>query len=38
MSDLAKSRLDIQVVPATVERWPDLEQLFGKNGASAGCW
>ena len=24
--------------PATRERWPDLENLFGKNGANAGCW
>lgn len=24
--------------PATPERWPDLENLFGKNGANAGCW
>ncbi len=28
--------LDIQ--PVTVERWPDLERLFGPNGADAGCW
>ena len=24
--------------PLTPERWPDLEQLFGPNGAYAGCW
>jgi GNAT superfamily N-acetyltransferase len=24
--------------PATPERWSDLESLFGKNGANAGCW
>jgi GNAT superfamily N-acetyltransferase len=24
--------------PATPERWPDLEALFGKNGACGGCW
>jgi GNAT superfamily N-acetyltransferase len=24
--------------PLTAERWPDLEKLFGKNGACAGCW
>jgi GNAT superfamily N-acetyltransferase len=23
---------------ATPERWTDLETLFGKNGANAGCW
>ena len=27
-----------QFHPATPERWPDLEGLFGKNGANAGCW
>lgn len=29
---------EIEVLPATAERWPDLEALFGKNGACAGCW
>lgn len=24
--------------PATPERWPDLERLFGPRGACAGCW
>jgi GNAT superfamily N-acetyltransferase len=24
--------------PVTSDRWPDLEGLFGKNGANAGCW
>jgi GNAT superfamily N-acetyltransferase len=24
--------------PATPERWPDLESLFGTSGADAGCW
>ena len=28
----------VMVVPATQERWTDLEQLFGANGAYAGCW
>jgi GNAT superfamily N-acetyltransferase len=28
----------IQVFPATAERWPDVETVFGANGASAGCW
>jgi GNAT superfamily N-acetyltransferase len=27
-----------QFYPATPERWPDLEHVFGKNGANAGCW
>ena len=26
------------VHPATPERWPDIERLFGPNGACAGCW
>ena len=29
---------DIEVFPATADRWPDLEALFGSNGACAGCW
>jgi GNAT superfamily N-acetyltransferase len=28
----------LTVVPATRERWPDLELLFGTSGAYAGCW
>ena len=28
----------VEVVPATAERWLDLEALFGTNGACAGCW
>ena len=24
--------------PVTPDRWADLEMLFGKNGACAGCW
>lgn len=24
--------------PATEDRWPDLERLFGPRGACAGCW
>ncbi len=30
------SRLSIH--PLTAERWPDLEALFGPNGAYSGCW
>jgi len=33
---IAESRLVI--VPATADRWNDLELLFGKYGASARCW
>jgi GNAT superfamily N-acetyltransferase len=28
----------IEIVPATAERWGDLERLFGPRGACAGCW
>jgi GNAT superfamily N-acetyltransferase len=28
----------IEVFPLTPQRWPGLEQLFGPNGAVAGCW
>ena len=28
----------IQIHPLTADRWPDLEGLFGKNGACGGCW
>jgi GNAT superfamily N-acetyltransferase len=28
----------IEIRPLTAERWPDLETLFGPNGASSGCW
>jgi len=28
----------LKFYPATPERWHDLENLFGKNGANAGCW
>jgi GNAT superfamily N-acetyltransferase len=28
----------LTVAPLTAERWPALEDLFGKAGASNGCW
>lgn len=28
----------LDVVPASAERWRDLECLFGENGACGGCW
>lgn len=28
----------VDVQPATAERWPDVEALFGERGADAGCW
>jgi len=27
-----------RIAPLTPERWPDLEALFGRGGASYGCW
>jgi len=27
----------IEVVPATLERWPDVELIFGSDG-DIGCW
>lgn len=32
------SSSQIEVFPATAERWNDLESLFGAKGAYAGCW
>ena len=32
----AADRLTFQ--PLTPERWPDLEALFGRHGATGGCW
>lgn len=28
----------LKILPATQERWPDLELLFGENGACGGCF
>ncbi len=28
----------IEILPATPARWPDVEKLFGPNGACSGCW
>lgn len=30
--------LDLKFYRLTSERWNDLEKLFGKHGASGGCW
>jgi GNAT superfamily N-acetyltransferase len=32
------SNLNLSFHPLSVERWKDFENLFGKNGACAGCW
>jgi GNAT superfamily N-acetyltransferase len=34
----AKAQLKLTIRPVTAARWPDVEKLFGKNGACAGCW
>ena len=28
----------MEVLPVTSERWADMVELFGPNGASSGCW
>jgi len=38
MSSTAASPAEFECRPATPERWPDLEKLFGKHGAYGGCW
>lgn len=35
--DLAKN-VRITFQPATPDRWPDVEKLFGPRGACGGCW
>lgn len=30
--------LKLKVLALTRQRWPDFEELFGANGACAGCW
>ena len=30
--------MDYVISPLTAERWPALEELFGRTGASNGCW
>ena len=36
--ETAEPRPALDLHPLTPERWPDLEKLFGPNGAYAGCW
>jgi len=38
MSKDSQDHFEVKVVPATAERWKDLEALFGPNGAYSGCW
>lgn len=35
---MSEKNLTITVQPVSLERWPDLQKLFGTNGAYAGCW
>jgi hypothetical protein len=32
------SPFTLEYAPLTVDRWPDVERLFGPRGACAGCW
>jgi GNAT superfamily N-acetyltransferase len=29
---------EIMVKPVTLKEWPDMQKLFGPNGADGGCW
>ena len=33
---MVETELDFR--PLTPDRWKDLEALFGKHGATGGCW
>jgi GNAT superfamily N-acetyltransferase len=33
-----ESRMTLKVRPLTPQLWPQLEELFGANGACGGCW
>ncbi|MDD4904337.1 MAG: GNAT family N-acetyltransferase [Candidatus Bipolaricaulis sp.] len=35
---MSPSKLSLRCVPLTLDRWTDLEKLFGAHGAQAGCW
>ncbi len=35
---MPKSKSVFKFVPATADRWADLELLFGSRGACGGCW
>ncbi|MDD5265426.1 MAG: GNAT family N-acetyltransferase, partial [Candidatus Bipolaricaulis sp.] len=35
---MSPSKLSLHCVPLTLDRWTDLEKLFGAHGAQAGCW
>ncbi|HWB20087.1 MAG TPA: GNAT family N-acetyltransferase [Phycisphaerales bacterium] len=33
-----RSIQNLKFLPATPDRWPDVEKLFGERGACGGCW
>jgi len=33
-----EGRMNLTIRPVTPDQWPALEDLFGENGASGGCW
>lgn len=36
--ETAGTKTNVTIHPMTLERWADLEQLFGPRGACGGCW
>jgi GNAT superfamily N-acetyltransferase len=38
MADQENCREELEVTPLTQEHWDDLVTLFGRHGASGGCW
>ena len=36
--DARLAALELRFEPVTVDRWADLEALFGERGACSGCW
>ncbi len=34
----AFANADLDFRPVTLKQWPDLQKLFGPNGADSGCW
>jgi len=38
MTKSLQESVEVEVYPATAERWKDIESLFGAKGAYAGCW
>lgn len=38
MEKVTTSKVELDIKPATPERWDDIVELFGKSGAYGGCW